>query len=251
MVRSLIARAEAADAYLPELGSEKAAYLADLVETIRSAGAEPIFLVPPGGSDYSSGWLRRAQDDGIIPVVLDFGDPRPWPDLFTFDAWFDLQHLNKEASIRFSAYLADEVAGYLRAALPDLALPPIPTVDLALDLSTLAAESIGLEPEGGALVKAQTPAFLALSGVESLGAAGVVVGFGGTRQAAAVLQTSTGTQWSQVGGRVDIGPGREAFFDLTAAPPGGALRLKIIGPLGTRIEVVRVLGVPVPTGDAP
>jgi hypothetical protein len=117
MVHRLVRRAEAADASLPALGSEEASYLADLVEIIRAGGAAPIFMVPPGGSEYNSGWLRRAEADGIIPVVLDFGDPRPWPDLFTFDSWFDPGHLGEEASIRFSAYLADEVAGYLRAAL--------------------------------------------------------------------------------------------------------------------------------------
>jgi hypothetical protein len=95
-------------------------YLASLVAMVRSAGAEPIFMVPAGGLTYRGAWLWQAQRLGVIPVLFDFSDPTAYPDLYRYDTWFDKEHLGEEASVLFSQYLADEVAGYL-AALPGAA----------------------------------------------------------------------------------------------------------------------------------
>jgi len=244
VVERLTTAAAGADGQLPSLGELEADYLADLVSIVRAAGAEPIFLVPPGGDDYSSGWLRRAATDGVIPVLLDFGDPRLYPDLFTYDAWFDQNHLDKEASIRFSGYLADEIAAYLAAAMPGLDLPPAPTVDVILDSALLAGESIALDLDGTTLVKVETRAFLALTGVEGMGASAVEIVFGAdTEQPGGLLQVRSDGRWEKAGDAVTAGAAGVIVFDLDGIPPGAALRVKITGGVGTRVEAVRVLGI--------
>ncbi len=56
------------------LPKPEVAYLADLVEIERAAGAEPIFMVPAGGDEYTSGWLRQAE--AVVVVREEAGRPR-------------------------------------------------------------------------------------------------------------------------------------------------------------------------------
>jgi hypothetical protein len=113
IVERMTRAAEAAARREGQLDPVEEGYLAGLVAMVRAAGAEPMFLVAPGGTTYNSGWLVEAEREGVIPVLFDFGNPRRYPDLFAYGSWFDDAHLGKVASERFSRYLADEVAAYL------------------------------------------------------------------------------------------------------------------------------------------
>jgi hypothetical protein len=242
LVAGLTSAVEAVDANPPSLGSMEADYLADLVDLVRAAGAEPLFLVPPGG-EYRGGWLHSAEAAGAIPVLFDFNDPRPYPDLFTYEAWFDQNHLNEAASVRFSTYLADEVAAYLGETMPDLDLPPRPTIDIEIDVTTLAEESIALDLDGATLVKNDARAFLSLTGVEGLHGDALEITFGDdVLQTGAQLQANIDGKWQKVGERLEA-VGGVVVLPLDEAPLGARLRVKVIGGVGTRIESVRVLGV--------
>ena len=105
------ARIEPARLQRPSLDRYPLGVLLDQIEAIRSAGAEPIFVLPPSSSGRSI--VLSLADAGHLPVLLDFNSPAKHPELFRSDARFDRNHLTAAAAVEFSrlfaARLADEL----------------------------------------------------------------------------------------------------------------------------------------------
>jgi hypothetical protein len=75
---------------------------------LREAGVEPIFVVMPVWSNALQG--RDALDLVAVEVpLLVFDLPDAHPTLFTFDDWFDSDHLTVPGATRFSSYLAEQL----------------------------------------------------------------------------------------------------------------------------------------------
>jgi hypothetical protein len=81
----------------------------DLAARVRSAGVEPVFLLPPN--------LRVSADPPLDPDALDevfaYDDPSRHPALYHSDLWFDLGHLNSHGAALFSRLFAQDLGGRL------------------------------------------------------------------------------------------------------------------------------------------
>lgn len=102
--RRRVARLEAGGSGRAPAAADRAA-LAAQVATVRSAGAEPIYVVSPwpGGA----GVFPALAEDGTIPTLLAFDDPERYPEFFRLEARFDANHLTSAAAARFSRVFAD------------------------------------------------------------------------------------------------------------------------------------------------
>jgi len=93
----------AADAYCRER-------LAEQIELVRAAGAEPIFVIPP--SSIAQHHALRLAEEGAIRLIA-FNDPERYPIFYTAAAHFDPNHLSREGAARFSRAFADELVEFL------------------------------------------------------------------------------------------------------------------------------------------
>ena len=96
-----------------ELDPVPEANLERVVARIRSHGAEPIILIAPSQSGYTS---RPRRD---LAPVLDFSDPVRWPDLFDPRYRADAGHLNTAGAEIFTRALAERFL-----ALPEVVKAP-------------------------------------------------------------------------------------------------------------------------------
>lgn len=81
------------------------------VAAIRAAGAEPIYLIPPGppGLVSEPAALGLLQE-GHIPALLVYNDPVGYPRLYSIDFHFDSNHLNRDGAAYFSRILGRDLA---------------------------------------------------------------------------------------------------------------------------------------------
>ncbi len=77
---------------------------------IRSAGAEPVYVVPPAG--IQAHHALRLGEEGAIPLIA-FNDPNLYPTFYAPQARFDPNHLNRAATALFSKDFAAELARFL------------------------------------------------------------------------------------------------------------------------------------------
>lgn len=80
--------------------------LAAQIASVRAAGLEVIYVLPPRGEPTPHLSALAAQRD--IPTLLDFSNPDRYPELFTIEHRFDYQHLNPPGAKIFSRRLAEE-----------------------------------------------------------------------------------------------------------------------------------------------
>ena len=84
----------------------QAALVQRLAASVREAGAEPVFLMPPSFRPA----LFFADSDRYR--VLRYHDPARFPELFELEHRFDLKHLNREGAEIYTRMLArDLVSG--------------------------------------------------------------------------------------------------------------------------------------------
>jgi len=87
------------------------------VAAVRSAGLEPVYLIPPGMRPTPH--LLRLSEEGRVPLLLAFNDPEAYPELYRFENRFDRGHLAAAGARRFSELLAERFSA-------ELAAPPTP-----------------------------------------------------------------------------------------------------------------------------
>ena len=80
-------------------------------ERLVEAGFEVIYLTLP--STAKSAGYGRLVRQGVLPSLLQFDDPRRYPEYFTAESRFDTWHLTEEAARQFSVVLADAFADRL------------------------------------------------------------------------------------------------------------------------------------------
>ena len=72
----------------------------------------PIFVITPLLEKQDR--FISAYHQGDIPALFAFNDPVTFSDLYNPDARFDKAHLNKQGAQKFTIYLAQEFAEYMR-----------------------------------------------------------------------------------------------------------------------------------------
>ena len=90
----------------PTLSANKRMLLEQIIQTIRAAGAEPIFLEPPGL--HLENDFQAAKRLGIIDNLISYKDPEQFPELYRLDYRHDADHLNKAGSEAFTTRLAQD-----------------------------------------------------------------------------------------------------------------------------------------------
>ncbi len=86
--------------------------LAEIIREVRTAGAEPVFVVPPT--------LNPGENFTGVPsdaTVWLFIDPNQYPDLFEPDRHYDAWHLNEKGAIEFTSALAEKFQAW-RHSMP-------------------------------------------------------------------------------------------------------------------------------------
>ena len=78
------------------------------------AGVELVYFIPPGHE--GSPERLRLSEVGEIRELLDFNDPKRYPELFRLDHRFDKGHLNRRGVVLFSNAFADAI---LESGRPD------------------------------------------------------------------------------------------------------------------------------------
>lgn len=91
--------------------------LAQQVEQIRAAGAEPIYLLPPTPVPIPEARLLAAQ--GLVPNLVVLNDARLYPDLFLLEHRFDYKHVNREGAELFTWHLARQFVEIVSSTGPD------------------------------------------------------------------------------------------------------------------------------------
>ena len=84
--------------------------LRDQEAYVESFGVEVIYMIPPSLDTFIV--ERQLERTGTISPVMNFNRPWLYPRLFEPDGRFDLRHLNREGSIRFSEALGSAIADY-------------------------------------------------------------------------------------------------------------------------------------------
>ena len=86
------------------------------IARLAEAGVELVYVLMPSHTIHFYG--RDGLDEHADEVaILDFEDPDEFPALYQFENWFDATHLSAAGAMRFSALLADAVAGLPTDAL--------------------------------------------------------------------------------------------------------------------------------------
>ena len=90
----------------PYLSVNKQNLLARVTQSIRAAGAEPVFVEPP--SLHMINDFQTAQQLGTIDTLLSYKDPSKFPQLYRVDRRYDADHLNDAGSREFTRLLAED-----------------------------------------------------------------------------------------------------------------------------------------------
>jgi hypothetical protein len=164
------------------------------------------------------------------------------------DSWFDVDHLNEEASVRFTGHLAESLAGYVTDTMPGLELVPSTRSDVDLDLGLLAENGAGLRLADGMLVIDEDQAYLMLDEAERMGVDTVEITLGGGSVEVIVsLQQLVDGYWGDVGvGAEWVG---EAAVELDASEilPGTPMRVQVLQGGDSSIVSVRLLDAAIPS----
>jgi hypothetical protein len=83
--------------------------LRELARDVRAAGVEPVLLLQPSIDRRHDG-VRAAFADGTEARLLVYNDPALFPELFTPEARFDLDHLSSRGAAVLTRRLADDLA---------------------------------------------------------------------------------------------------------------------------------------------
>lgn len=109
-----VAALERADRTPGSLGGYNLKALEKQIATIRAAGAEPIYIIPPGPPGLvSEPALLRLQQDGHIPALLIYNDPARYQRLYSVGFHFDSNHLNRLGAAHFSRLLGEDLAAIM------------------------------------------------------------------------------------------------------------------------------------------
>ena len=86
------------------------------VRVVREAGAEPVYVIPPGTVGTRLFYSQRKF--GQLEVLLAFNDPTKFPTYYDYEHFFDRNHLNSKAAKVFSRIFADDFVSWLRGGKP-------------------------------------------------------------------------------------------------------------------------------------
>ena len=109
---SVLAGRTAREPWQKAEGSESGAYLSEnkvmllnqVVQAVRAAGAEPVFIDPP--SLHLENDFQSAKQLGVIDRLLTYRNPNQYPQLYTSENRYDVDHLNQAGSEAFSQLIA-------------------------------------------------------------------------------------------------------------------------------------------------
>ena len=88
------------------LSANKAMLINQVVEAVRAAGAEPIFIDPP--SLYLDNDFQLAKQLGLVDRLLMYRDPDRYPQLYVPENRYDIDHLNQAGAEAFSQFIAKD-----------------------------------------------------------------------------------------------------------------------------------------------
>ena len=88
------------------LSANKVMLLNQVVEAVRAAGAEPIFIDPP--SLYLDNDFQLAKQLGIVDRLLTYRAPDRYPQLYAPENRYDIDHLNQAGAEAFSQLIAQD-----------------------------------------------------------------------------------------------------------------------------------------------
>lgn len=81
------------------------------IAAIRAAGAEPIYIIPPGPPGLvSQPAVLRLLKAGLIPALLVYNDPATYRRLYSIGFHFDSNHLNRSGAAYFSRLLGKDLS---------------------------------------------------------------------------------------------------------------------------------------------
>lgn len=84
------------------------------VAAIRAAGAEPVYIIPPGPPGLvSEPAVLRLLQGGQIPALFVYNDPVKFPRLYSVNLHFDSNHLNRAGAAYFSRILGRDLAALM------------------------------------------------------------------------------------------------------------------------------------------
>lgn len=92
------------------------AALQDQIATIRAAGVEVVYVIPPSYEELPV--LHTLARQGHVPNFMPFDDPLAHPDFYDLDKRFDLRHLDDKGARQFSRVLANRFADLLDEGQP-------------------------------------------------------------------------------------------------------------------------------------
>ncbi len=94
-----------------DLAHYPVAAIAEQVATVRAAGFEPIYFIPPTLATNAE--VRALAAQGVIPHLLAFNDPKAYPELYAVKVHWDAEHLTPPGAELFSRALAEQLAPLL------------------------------------------------------------------------------------------------------------------------------------------
>lgn len=90
----------------PYLSANKQNLIDQVSEAIRAAGAEPIFIESPTLNPAND--FRSAQQLGLIQHLLSYKNPSQFPQFYSLNNRYDVEHLNQPGSKIFTQQLAKD-----------------------------------------------------------------------------------------------------------------------------------------------
>lgn len=99
--------AEATDGFLPPCAVERHR---EQFEYLTERGISVVYVMPP----FVSGlFFRKLDAMGLTPTLLNFLDPKVYPQLYEVDQRLDEQHLKESGAAEFSRLVGERLAGLL------------------------------------------------------------------------------------------------------------------------------------------
>lgn len=99
----------------PSLAAERAVFYQRLESLSAELGAGTVFVVQPTVTPRED--LPRAASQGLVEHLLDYGDPRAHPELYTLESRYDVAHASPSGAEAFTRALARDFAALLEADL--------------------------------------------------------------------------------------------------------------------------------------
>lgn len=196
-------------------------YLEEIVADAEEHGVEVLFIVPPGGAEYRGGWLHAAQQQGVFKALLDYALPEEYPQFFVQDAWFDLGHLDEEASIEWTELVARDIAALMQSG----EVRSLPRLERSvrvqdLDLERLAAAGRNLGVIDGSLVGVDAPALVALGDSPIFDeAVSLLLVTGPDSSGQVAIQVLGSDGWGRLGDTIDLPANAEITIPLDQLEP--------------------------------